>query len=82
MKIKSNNPANIISAKAKKAGLSYWGYIGKHEPGKVHHHVWGAKKLTSKDRAATLAAVEGYLHKKMGLGLFANMRNLVFGRGY
>lgn len=78
--MKTNNPANIISAKAKKAGLSYWQYMAQEYPGRVQAYVWPtkAKKLT---RAERLEKANNQMRGRMGLKFMAGIRDLVSGRG-
>ena len=81
MKVKSNNPANIASAEAKKAGLSYWQYMEKHYPGTVQHHDWNAPK-PSGDRDDRMLNALTAMKGKLGLKFLAGIRSLVSGRGY
>lgn len=79
---RSNNPANIDSLSAKKAGLSYWEYMAK-KYNKVHQYVWGVKKVTRKQQRETnnqlISAMAKSNHPMMRL--MAQMRALIGGRG-
>ena len=78
---KSNNPANIDSLAAKKAGLSYWEYMEK-KYNKVHQYVWGVKKVTRKEQRETHNQLVSAMTKSRhpAIRLMAQMRNLIGGR--
>lgn len=81
--MKSNNPANIISAKAKKKNLSYWSYMAEKFPGSVQAYVWPtkAKKGARKDRSEVMQDADRRMRRgKAGLKFLMGMRNLVSGR--
>lgn len=77
--MKANNPANEISAKAKKAGLSYWQYMVKHQPGRVQRFDWNAPK-PSGDRDDKILNALAVMRSKLGLKFMAGIRSLVSGR--
>jgi len=74
---KSNNPANIDSQAAKKAGLSYWEYMEKTYPGIVQKFVWGAKKLTRKEQRETASLVDSCMARSPRFGFLSQIRNLI-----
>jgi len=77
--MKTNNPANIASQKAKKANLTYWEYMEKTYSGCVQHFVWGVKKETRKQKRESMSGLEKMLDRGNlpGMKLMSHMRNLV-----
>lgn len=77
--MKTNNPANENSLAAKKAGLTYWGYMEKTNSGRVKHFAWGVKKETRKQKREIMSGLEYMLDRSNlpGMKLMSHMRNLV-----
>ena len=77
------NPSNEFSQAAKKAGLSYWGYMSKKHPEHVMGFVWGVKRVTRKQErendAVIMSAMASSNHPAMRL--MGQMRNLIGRRG-
>jgi len=63
------NPSNEISQAAKKAGLTYWGYMEKKRPSIVQKFAWGVKKVTRKQKREEndelMSAMATYNHPVM-----------------
>ncbi len=80
--MRMQNPANEAKRQARIQGLSYWSYMEKKRPGIVQKFVWGAKKVTRKqkrkDQAEIYSAMARSNHPMMRL--MAQMRNLIGGR--
>ena len=76
-----SNPANEFSQAAKKAGLSYWGYMAKKHPEHVRRFVWGVKRVTRKQRRENDAEIRSATSINPAIRLMGQTRNLVGGKG-